>query len=374
MNKNTMIIGGGMVIGLLILLLVFVWLMTILKPKYYNYYEAEELISAATEKYYKKNPEELPAADGKYTFNYDTLVDNDYIKPLNKILKDGDECRADILVNKSGTEYDYITKLDCGENYRTKEFYSQILQDHEVVATGSGLYKDGSEYYFRGKIDDNYVVFGSIKERKETKNLLWQIMSIDEYNNVKLKANFATEKSTKWDDRYNNEKKSYNGYNGFEESVIKDYLKKLETDASVLDETHVSKLVGKQLCIAARNSKDDSSKDGTTECSILSNEKYLFGTITPFEYMRASIDEQCNSLSNRSCSNFNYLAKVLDEGGGWTLTPVPATTDQIYVFDGRSFSTETAKSKRNIYLTINLSPYVYYRSGTGTESDPYIIR
>ena len=46
----------------------------------------------------------------------------------------------------------------------------------------------------------------------------------------------------------------------------------------------------------------------------------------------------------------------------------------VYSFAGRSFSLEKAKSRRVIYPTINLNTYAFFKSGTGTEEDPYKIR
>ena len=373
MEKKTIIIGGGVIIGVLILLLVFVWILSILKPRYYNYFEAEELISKATSKYFKEHPDELPTYEGKTPFDYNKLVEGKYIKPINKVLKDGDNCSVDIFVDKNENVYDYITKLNCGERYQTREFYAQILQDQEIQTVGSGLYADtnGKGYYFRGKVNNNYVVFGSQKVRKETIRLVWRIMGIDENNNVKLRATFPSE-ATKWDDRYNEKRGSYLGYNDFETSVIKDYLKGLETSGEILDETLVSKLVAKQLCVGPR-SKTDPSMDGSVECAVMSTDSYKFGTITPYEYMRASLDENCSALNDRSCSNFNYLAVYLNKAE-WTTTPVVDTNEKIFKFSGKSFSDGNARDSHSLYVTINLGPYVYYRSGSGTESDPYIIR
>ena len=46
MEKKTIYIGGGVLLGVLILLLLVVWLLSVLTPHYYDYYEAEELISS----------------------------------------------------------------------------------------------------------------------------------------------------------------------------------------------------------------------------------------------------------------------------------------------------------------------------------------
>ena len=373
MEKKTIYIGGGVLLGVLILLLLVVWLLSVLTPHYYDYYEAEELISSKTKSYMKQNPSELPSSDGRHSFDYETLVEADYIKPLNKILRDGDECSAQIYIDKNGAAYSYSTKLSCGDNYQTTEFYKQFLKDHQTVTSESGLYSDTKGgYYLRGKINNNYVVFGSRVVKKEKVNLLWRVISIDSNNNIKLRATFPTTASTKWDDRYNEEDRSSNGYNDFETSVIKDFLKELETNDEVLSESYRGKLVPKQLCIAPREKKD-ATMDGSVECSTMSKDTYLFGTITPYEYMRASLDEKCNALGNRSCSNFNFIAGVQDEDE-WTLTAVPGTNNEAYTFTGRLFSTDRCRGKKSIYVTVTLNQYVYYRSGSGTEADPYVIK
>ena len=133
MEKKTIYIGGGVLLGVLILLLLVVWLLSVLTPHYYDYYEAEELISSKTKSYMKQNPSELPSSDGRHSFDYETLVEADYIKPLNKILRDGDECSVQIYIDKNGAAYSYSTKLSCGDNYQTTEFYKQFLKDHQTV-------------------------------------------------------------------------------------------------------------------------------------------------------------------------------------------------------------------------------------------------
>ena len=98
MNKKTLIIIGSSIIGLIVCLLIVVWLISIIKPHYYSYEDFEVKVTEATKKYYKDNPTQLPASDGEYNMAYSTLVDNEYIKPLNEMLKDGDNCSVQILV------------------------------------------------------------------------------------------------------------------------------------------------------------------------------------------------------------------------------------------------------------------------------------
>ena len=108
MEKKTLIIVGSSLIGLFVILLLVLWLITVFKPRYYSYEVVEEKIIEATNNYYKKNPEYLPAEDGKYSLPYDALVSAGYIKPLNELLVDGNGCTADVIIVKNGNDYTYI--------------------------------------------------------------------------------------------------------------------------------------------------------------------------------------------------------------------------------------------------------------------------
>ena len=83
MSKKTMIIAGCSIIGILVLLILFVWLLTAFKKNYVTYEKLEEKMVVAADKYYKTYPELLPVDEGKYTLQYNALVENNLIKPLN---------------------------------------------------------------------------------------------------------------------------------------------------------------------------------------------------------------------------------------------------------------------------------------------------
>ncbi len=373
MNKKTIMIMGGGLIGFLVLLLVILWLLTIFKTKYFEYEEVEEKIINATEKYYKNKPELLPVNDGKYTLAYSSLVNSELIKPLNELLEDGDKCSAEIIVVKNGNDYTYIPKLNCGDAYASTELYKQILKDNPVVTENAGLYKaeDGT-YYFRGKVKNNYVAFGSTGEGKKETPIIWQIISINSDNTIKLRNITETKLRTKWDDRYNTTVNSYIGYNDFELSLIKDYLKDLETNEALLKSNDIAKLDAKNLCIGAR-SETDSTKDGSAECSVLSKDKYIFSTLLPYEYMRASLDDDCTNVDDNACTNLNYIAELYTEAE-WSITPFNENDYQAYVFDGYTYEPTDAKSRNKLYVVVNLNEFAFYKSGTGTEEDPYVIR
>ena len=370
MNKKTLIIAGCSILGVLILLIVVVWLMTVFKTKYFNYETVEEKIIKATSNYYKEKPELLPVSDGRFTLPYSTLVDGGYIKPLNELLKDGDNCTADIYVIRNGDVYSYVPKLNCGENYTSVELYKQILAKTDVVETGSGLYRaaDGT-YYFRGKVNNNYVAFGDKIVKKQSVDLLWQIVSISPDGVIKIKALEPTATKTEYDSRFNVDKNSNIGYNDFELGVIHSYLNDLAKDETFLTNAEKAKLTPTFLCVEMRT-EDDPTKDGSTECSKLSSDKMYFGTITPYEYMRASLDEDCLTTVSKACSNYNFLASG-EAKISWSITATPADNYNAYEFNGKYYQTSFARNKKVLYVTTNISEYAFYKSGTGTKDDPY---
>ena len=203
---------------------------------------------------------------------------------------------------------------------------------------------------------------------KEKTNTLWQIISIDKDNRIKMRT-LHSAGEIKFDDRYNNNERQNVGYNDFEMSLLKDKLKSLETTEDYLTNAEKSKLVKSKLCIGTRTMKDK-SKDGSAECSVLSQDEYLFGLMYPYEYLRASLDENCLSMESRSCQNYNYLSGN-DFYTHWVLTPYKNNNYQVYAFDGIDFEPKNCNTINGLYITTYLSPYTMFRSGDGTRENPY---
>ena len=370
MSKKTLIILGSSIIGVLILLLIIVWLLSVFGNHYTTYEKVEEKIVEATTKYYKNNPEMLPVTDGKFNLSYTALVDGEYIKPLNELLKDGDTCQAEIIVISNDSNYNYIPKLSCGEAYESRELYKQVLKDNPVVTEGSGLYQasDGT-YYFRGKIENNYVALGTTTGRKKEIDILWQIMSIGPDNTIRMKSLSHPEDRTSFDDRYNEERGSFFGYNDFKNSVLKEYLIKLDKNDIFLNKDEKSRLVATQQCAGKRTEKD-TTKDGSSECEIKTDEKMIFGTMIPYEFMRASLDNNCKNIFDYSCANFNYLASN-SSSSEWSSIADSVNSYYVYSFTGNAYDKNAAKSEKYVYPVVTVNEYAFVKSGNGTETDPY---
>ena len=368
MSKKTMIIAGCSIIGILVLLILFVWLLTAFKKNYVTYEKLEEKMVVAADKYYKTYPELLPVDEGKYTLQYNALVENNLIKPLNEMLKNGDSCTAEVNVYKNNVGYDYIPKIDCGTDYKTIELNERIIYDNPITETGSGLYKneDGS-YYFRGKVENNYFALGTTKSGKKTKDLLWRILGIDEKGNIKLLSLTGFKDKTVYDDRYNVETAKTSGYNDYAGSKLKDFLIRMSNEETFLTNEEKQKLISQQLCIGKRKLTDEIN-DGSIECSELS-EEVLYGTITPYEYIRASLDENCKKVSDRSCGNFNFL--YVGGSSSWSITSIPDNSYQSYTLVGDVFEAVKPNLNKKVYPTVYVSSRTLYKAGTGTIDDPY---
>ena len=256
--------------------------------------------------------------------------------------------------------------------YTTKELYKQILYNSPVVTSGSGLYLNNKgEYYFRGKIENNYVAYGSVKDKDKVIDTIWRVISIKD-NMVRLKAVKPLRTKTVWDIRFNTTENKYDGYNDFDLSQFSDYLKDLKEENTILNESENAKLVSNKLCIGSRSAQD-TTKDGSSECSKYSQDEYYYGTITPYEYIRASLDPDCKTLSDRACSNFNYMAD-LGQSDEWTVTASTLSNYQSYVFRGSIFAEEKTSNRNSVYPVITLNKYAFFKSGTGTLEDPYRIK
>lgn len=373
-DKKKLIIIGASLVGFLVVILLATWIISIVKPHYYTYEEVEEKITQAVKSYYDTNPTLVPTTDGDYTIQYSTLVDGKFIKPLNEILKDGDNCTVNIVVNKSGDNIAYLPYLTCPGTYETKELYRVIKDNSPVVTEGSGLYEDeNGGYYFRGEVKNNYVVFGTISINDKDNPYLWRIISIENDNTIKIINETGKRDQYSWDNRYNEGKDATWGYNNFELSRAKEILKNTESNEEIVNESIKNAIISKELCVGKRK-LDDETKNGSVECSVKSIDKYMFGLITPYEYMRASLDDNCKVASSPSCSNYNYLYH--DRWNTWSLTALDTEDNDYSVFylNGSNFNTTRASLERRFILTAYINKRALFKSGNGTLEDPYVVR
>ncbi len=349
--------------GVLISLpLLFIVIMALLRgcsggKKTYSKYQ-EMMVSSA--KSYAKRHKMLPKKGKSTIIKLDNLTD-DGMKTPAKSLKD-DSCSGSVVVKNNSTSegeyYSYIPYLEC-DNYKTEYIKDYLIKD--VTDNGSGLYKVGDEYIFKGNKVNNYLSFyGTI----------YRIIKIDANDKLKLIKEKAQDMSFNWDNKYNINKNAYTGINNYKDSVIIDrLLYDYKNDKTMNDDTR-GKMLPHSVCIGKR-SINDLSLGITTECSeTVANQLISLPSITDFT--QASYDVNCKELGDMSCTNYNYFANFMDYS--WTVDTVSEDDSVAYLINSIGVELEEASAYQRYHWVIYIDSEELYTSGTGTEKDPYIIK
>ncbi len=367
-NASLMYLLVG-VIGLVVLIVIISLLAKIFSPKYSTYEEVETQLVKAAKKYYESNSSFLPAELNESTsVKYAALLNEELIDSFEDMLKNGGECDAEVVVTKMGDTFDYTPYLTCGNDYTSTELYKVLTKEENIVTEKVGLYKVGEEYIYRGEVTNNYVQLGSVKNKTTS---LYRIIKIDKENNISLISENVTEDSYVWDDRYNIEDEGTSGINNFNLSRLRETLDSFyEDNTLLLTNEQKSKIVLRQWCIG-EHPVDKGIGFEKYECSALSENYLPFGTISVSEFMTASLDENCVNPTDNACMNYNYLVY---EKPYWTITPGGKNSAfAYYISNGTLTSTRTSNSKK-IRIVFYMNNKTIYVSGTGTQTDPYIIR
>ncbi len=354
--------GKYLIIGLVSLFLLFFLVMLIffLIGKKITYSELENELYFATQKFLKDNPDYSPVMEGAVTtLTADELVNRKYIKPLDKLVKD--QCSAEITIQSINKVIQIKPFLTC-DNYESQLFFDKILKDNPITTTSSGLYDLNEHLVFRGDRVNNYAKFH---------NKLWRIVKMDPVTEqvTLILDNVKEALNDKWDNRYNAMEDSSHGINDFSVSVIRYTLEEL-FDRDFSDAK--SRMVPMHACIGKR-SNTETLKDGSIECSNMFEEETFLSLLPVYDYMNASTDIGCNTIEDRSCSNYNYL--VAKAGKWWTITADGGKGTKVYGINyNGEITSDHADSKRYLRYTIVVDGTNLYQQGNGTMDNPYMMK
>ncbi|MBQ7240332.1 MAG: hypothetical protein IJS56_02725 [Bacilli bacterium] len=326
-----------------------------------SYESYQKKMEKSAKEYFKKHEDELPTDDKKTSeYSLKQMIEDKNIDDYTKAFKNKEaKCDGGVTVTNNNGYYLYTVELDCGEDYSTKKLTDKIIEDN-LSESGKGLFEIGNEYVFKGDDVNNYVTFND-----ET----WRIISIDENNNINL---LQTKQSLECEyDKHYNIDINENGINKYYQGEGKDSnLRKCLAEyykEELKDETKTY-LATQKVCYAAR-SQDDITKDGSTEC--LENiEGEPLNLVNIYEFMRASIDEECITLKSTSCKNFNWMSTLKKT---YTITPSTKKSNLAYTMSYGYISTATVDNKLYTLLKISIDGKINYKSGNGSKEDPYII-
>lgn len=360
-----------LIVGVVVFLLIMFILSLIVSPRK-SYEQVENIMKEAAEKYYSEHKNRLPGENTKNAgIEARTLIANEYMKDFTEYLGEDTKCDSGrVTVEKINDKFVYTPYLTCGKEYQTSELYAKVVDEKKIVVNGDGLYNLNGEYVFRGTDVNNYVKLG---------NIIWRIVKIDSENEMLLIRNDKEKTlSVVWDDRYNSIKGYNSGVNDFNISRIKESLKlyyKSDSeifygDGKIIPKDIKDKLVPFDLCVGKRG-VDYVVNNNSAECGqVVKNQ--MIGMLTMSDYLNASTDAECISPLSKSCQNYNYL---ITNYNWWLITADSDNTFNVYRVDRNGIINKSLASGMSfIRPTIKLSNRAMYKSGSGTEKDPYIIR
>ena len=352
-------------VGILVVFLIIILILSLFNSGNKTYEEIEEDLKNAAIEYYEVQSGLLPQEEGEtITARAKTLANAGYMDPLSE-LREGENCSGRVEVTKVGNNIIYTPYLECGDKYTTKELYKAVLEQG-IVTSGNGLYDMNGEKVYRGDDVNNYV---------QLDNEIYRIVKVTSDNKLLLILNeMDSTLSIYYDDRYNQDRLFNSGFNDYRVSRIYEYLNDLynnKLDISLLSNKDKGKLTSFNLCIGKRT-PTEIVNNNSIECSdVLENQ--MIGLLTVSDYMNASLDTNCRATTDKSCQNYNYLR--LSNTEWWLVTGNSLNNYESYVVKGNGYIEEnTASGYKKLRPTVMLNNNVMIKSGSGSESNPFILK
>jgi hypothetical protein len=308
----------------------------------------------------------------------------------------------------------FNTNLSINAKGNIKDYNAAWQLKKKVITSGDGLYKDNYEderYIYRGQEPNNYIVFN---------DELWQIIAIEEDDALKIIKKDSVN-SIAWDlatNRNNdnntycnriytfNDKEQYLGCNVWsaQPGNFTDGQNQgtVSTDASLntyLNTEYYEGLKDKEYIIShSYNIGKVISSNDPKIADIYKQEKLntwtgKVGLFTISDFLKASTNENCNSINNSrsitetpcALENGNYLDAIKKET--WTMIPYNATSSinaaaTAYVRTVGAYLGNGIKGGVSGYPVITayqVRPVVHLKPeikliGSGTKDDPYVIK
>ncbi len=353
-NKKKTILTGSIVLLIIIFILVgSILLVKIFKR--YDYHEIENILVTSTKEYLQKNSSLLPTVENpEVVIEASSLISEKFMKEFSKLSKDP-SCNGQIKVIYNEGFIRYEPHLEC-QNYSSLSLKDMILNNEEIQTENAGLYQLNNFYTYRGEYVNNYLNFAGESFR---------IFKFDEDKMYLILSDTANElDQSVYDDRYNETTHSNRGYNNFESSRIEESLLGIYNGFFSYYQNY---LVSMDACTHTR-SETDFNNTGDIECT--TTYKTPISLLATYDYINASMDPLCKTITSGNCSNYNYLSKATNKW--WLLNGTNENSYEVYAVNVRgSVNLEQANTRKFLRVVIAIPSDAVYKQGDGSQNSPY---
>lgn len=368
-GKKKLIIIAGAIVGFIFLLIIALLIFHAVNNRKTGYKDIENKLLSAAKDYYSENENLLPQSESEQiTIDDVSLTAAGYLKSMSELTSDmeGVSCSATVVVSYGNGNYRYTPLLDCGDSYKSITLSSYISDTNKVErqidgSKESGLYDLNGELVYRGENPNNYVEFSG---------RMYRIVKVTADERVVLILDEKNESSV-WDDRFNDERSYNDGINDYQVSRLKEVLDELYNDTWLVKDSDKGLLSAHRVYTGKRH-ESDNDNSGSIETSSYIDNQYV-SVLPLYDYLNASVDENCESAETDSCMNYNYLNQY--DYNWWTSTADAETTFRVYrAASGGSVDKITASSNGHVRPVIYLVSDALYVDGDGTKDNPFTIK
>ena len=360
LSSNPLVKKLIMAVFIFILIFFIIVLTVSCSNRKYSYENFEKkMVSMAKNKYH--NSDKLPAEDkGVLEIPLQSFIDDGTIKDTQSIIQNKSVCTGNVKIINNNGYYLYIPFLDCGKDYKTTTIYETITDDNNIVRSGNGLYHINNEYIFKGDKVNNYLSLN---------NATYRILKINADGSLRI-INTGRSEMIPWDDRYNIDRDSNYGINNYVHnsinSRIKDYIEDLYDSVPEEEKAYYATT---DICIGKR-SIDDNIFNTSIECSQTAK-PFPYTLLNANEYYAATLDENCQSVYDDSCANYNYLGEI---GTTWTITADKDTSYRVYRLSSSGLYLTNASNNSYFKIVTTINGDLLYSKGDGSQNNPYEIK
>ena len=287
---------------------------------------------------------------------------------------------ADVQTDGNMTTSDYVLVYslipNVNNNLQTKLFYSKTTANGVYNTVGEGLKtKNGLPvYYFKGNVENNYVQFGTYKTSDGGNTIgqpiLWRAIRMNEDGSLRLISDNSIAVTT-WS---NSSNRSYI----YQDSNVKNVIDKWYEDNIGSDNNLDSKVYNSYFCNDIGLDKSNYLEDNSVAYErIVEYSQPQFRCIDEYRFESKvaliSSDEAFYAGVTNDSAN-SYLINGDEQYEMLTLT-ARSIAPAIFGYSDSGFAEHHLYYDTSIVKSvINLRPDVTISGGTGTSTDPYIIK